>query len=76
MLLFTMFPHTQIEDYFTLSTDKHVKEQEQEESPTTLVLLGERHSGTKWMTAHLEECFGLKVQVVNHLSRWKHWFRK
>lgn len=45
---------------------------------TTIHLLGERHSGTKWMTAHLNECFGLheNIRVVSALSRWKHWFRE
>ncbi|GKY92124.1 hypothetical protein MPSEU_000183800 [Mayamaea pseudoterrestris] len=46
---------------------------------TTIHLLGERHSGTKWMTAHLTECFAnnkTRVRVVSALSRWKHWFQE
>ena len=26
-------------------------------------LLGERHSGTNWITDHLQECFGDRIQV-------------
>ena len=28
-----------------------------------IILLGERHSGTNWITDHLEECFDIKVSV-------------
>ena len=46
---------------------------------TTIHLIGERHSGTKWMTQHLMDCFQSeehRIRVVSALSRWKHWFRK
>ena len=42
----------------------------------SLHLLGERHSGTKWMTDHLTECFGDDVEVRKSFSAWKHWFQK
>ena len=42
----------------------------------TLHLLGERHSGTKWMTEHLTECFGDEVEIRKGFSAWKHWFQK
>jgi len=42
---------------------------------TTLHLLGERHSGTKWISQHLEECFGYALPVRKGLNRWKHWFQ-
>lgn len=38
-------------------------------------LIGERHSGTKWITQHLEECFGKQVAVDQRYTRWKHWFQ-
>lgn len=30
---------------------------------TKIILLGERHSGTNWITDHLEECFGKDIEV-------------
>ena len=46
-------------------------------SPRTIYLIGERHSGTKWITGELERCFkDTGVQVSNHFSRRKHWFQK
>lgn len=42
---------------------------------TSIHLIGERHSGTKWMTRHLEECFGHQVKVLNRYTRYKHWFQ-
>jgi hypothetical protein len=41
----------------------------------SLHLLGERHSGTKWMTEHLTECFGQDIHVRKSFSAWKHWFQ-
>lgn len=38
-------------------------------------LIGERHTGTKWITAHLQDCFGDQVQVLNRFTRYKHWFQ-
>ena len=32
-----------------------------------IVLLGERHSGTNWITDHLTECFDIKVSVWSRL---------
>lgn len=44
----------------------------------TLHLIGERHSGTKWMSSHLEECFGKHIgfKVQPRFNRWKHWFQE
>lgn len=42
----------------------------------SLHLLGERHSGTKWMTEHLTECFGEEIEIRKGFSAWKHWFQK
>ncbi len=30
---------------------------------TKIILLGERHSGTNWITDHLEECFAEDIEV-------------
>jgi hypothetical protein len=38
-------------------------------------LIGERHSGTKWITSHLEDCFGDQAEVLNRYTRYKHWFQ-
>ncbi|KAL3816214.1 hypothetical protein ACHAXA_001270, partial [Cyclostephanos tholiformis] len=39
-----------------------------------IILLGERHSGTNWITDHLTECFDIKV--TNQYKRFKHWFQE
>ena len=39
-----------------------------------IILLGERHSGTNWITDHLAECFDIKVG--NTYKRYKHWFQE
>ncbi|KAL7484707.1 hypothetical protein ACHAW6_011150 [Cyclotella cf. meneghiniana] len=50
---------------------------EQEWGPVDkIVLLGERHSGTNWITDHLQDCFAHGIQVTPHYSRFKHWFQK
>eukprot|EP00569_Conticribra_weissflogii_P010543 CAMPEP_0171380754 /NCGR_PEP_ID=MMETSP0879-20121228/30083_1 /TAXON_ID=67004 /ORGANISM="Thalassiosira weissflogii, Strain CCMP1336" /LENGTH=306 /DNA_ID=CAMNT_0011891983 /DNA_START=204 /DNA_END=1121 /DNA_ORIENTATION=- len=41
----------------------------------TIHLIGERHCGTKWITSHLEDCFGRGIRVFNRYTRWKHWFQ-
>jgi hypothetical protein len=41
----------------------------------TINLIGERHSGTKWITSHLKDCFGDQVKVLNRYTRYKHWFQ-
>jgi len=40
-------------------------------------LIGERNSGTSWMTSHLQKCFGHSEQltVQAKLVRNKHWFQ-
>lgn len=40
-----------------------------------LYLIGERHSGTRWVYHHLSECFNKSVAVSEKLARWKHWFQ-
>jgi hypothetical protein len=46
--------------------------------PTSIHLIAERHSGSKWITAHLNECFGKHpgVHIRSGLTRWKHWFQE
>ena len=41
----------------------------------SLHLVGERHSGTKWMSNHLIDCFGDQVDFVKGYSTFKHWFQ-
>ena len=52
----------------------------QKDDPTTLtkriVLLGERHSGTNWITNHLSDCFQGDATVTNENPRYKHWFQE
>ena len=44
------------------------------EERVSLHLIGERHSGTKWMSSHLQKCFP-NVRFTNNPFRWKHWFQ-
>ena len=41
----------------------------------TINLIGERHSGTKWITSHIQDCFGDQITVLNRYTRYKHWFQ-
>lgn len=41
----------------------------------TLHILGERHSGARWLHTHLNECFNHSITVTEKLTRWKHWFQ-
>mmetsp|Transcript_27838 Transcript_27838/g.43201 ORF Transcript_27838/g.43201 Transcript_27838/m.43201 type:complete len:341 (-) Transcript_27838:191-1213(-) len=40
-----------------------------------IALLGERNSGTNWMTEELTKCYP-QVEVTPDLTRWKHWFQE
>jgi len=42
---------------------------------TSINLLGERHSGTNWITDHLVDCFGDRIKVETSFTRFKHWFQ-
>ena len=63
------------------STKRSVPKQEfflteQDERVKSLHLIGERHSGTRWVYQHLNECFNTSVVTVSDkLTRWKHWFQ-
>lgn len=39
-----------------------------------IALLGERNTGTRWMTTELAKCFPT-LNVQPRLVRWKHWFQ-
>lgn len=41
----------------------------------SISLIGERHSGTNWITDHLQECFGDQLQIKVRYARFKHWFQ-
>ncbi|GKY92123.1 hypothetical protein MPSEU_000183700 [Mayamaea pseudoterrestris] len=63
------------------STDQHPDQQQQHptifrQKKPTIHVLGERHSGTKWITQHLSDCFNHTAQVRRGLTRWKHWFQE
>ena len=63
------------------STASLIGETRHTETTTTksipkLYLIGERHSGTNWITSELERCFGHAVSVSIDFSRRKHWFQK
>ena len=59
------------------SADVHVDEysRDNEARIKTISLIGERHCGTKWITKHLEDCFGSQVAVLNRYTRYKHWYQ-
>ncbi|KAL7465675.1 hypothetical protein ACHAXS_005991 [Conticribra weissflogii] len=42
---------------------------------TKIALLGERHSGTNWITNHLEECYSEEFEVTDRFTRFKHLFQ-
>ncbi|KAL7555236.1 hypothetical protein ACHAWF_019037 [Thalassiosira exigua] len=42
---------------------------------TSIDLIGERHSGTNWITDHLRDCFGDQIPVRTSFTRFKHWFQ-
>ncbi|GKY95802.1 hypothetical protein MPSEU_000540900 [Mayamaea pseudoterrestris] len=46
--------------------------------PVSIHLISERHCGSKWITAHLNECFGQLpgIHIRSGLTRWKHWFQE
>eukprot|EP01082_Thalassiosira_pseudonana_P005344 g4856.t1 g4856 contig18:72650-74040(-) len=55
---------------------KHNEWDKQYGKVKSIVLLGERHSGTNWITDHLEECFGGDIKVTTEYRRFKHWFQE
>lgn len=50
-------------------------EERPKHSIKSINLIGERHCATKWMTSHLEDCFGDQVEVLSSYTRQKHWFQ-
>lgn len=40
-----------------------------------LSIIGERNSGTRWMSSHLNDCFNGTILVRHYLARYKHWFQ-
>lgn len=43
--------------------------------PQRIAFLGERNSGTNWMSDVLTKCFPT-IKVTTHLIRYKHWFQE
>ena len=49
--------------------------------PNKIILLGERHSGTNWITNYLKDCFignstNSDITVREQYKRFKHWFQQ
>ena len=48
--------------------------------PNKIILLGERHSGTNWITNYLKDCFvdtnNSNITVREQYKRFKHWFQQ
>lgn len=49
--------------------------------PNKIILLGERHSGTNWITNYLKDCFignstNSDITVKESYKRFKHWFQQ
>ena len=50
--------------------------------PNKIILLGERHSGTNWITNYLKDCFignstnSNNITVKEQYKRFKHWFQQ
>ena len=48
--------------------------------PNKIILLGERHSGTNWITNYLKDCFvdtnNCNITVREQYKRFKHWFQE
>ena len=51
-----------------------LEKSENQKIPTRIALLGERNTGTRWMTEQLKKCFPT-IKVKSRLMRWKHWFQ-
>lgn len=64
--------NTFVNRYAAAAADKNTSDGKQ---ILTINLIGERHCGTKWITKHLDECFGGQVTVLNRYTRFKHWFQ-
>ena len=43
---------------------------------STINLIGERHSGTNWITDHLVDCFGEQIQVSVIVCAVYFWWRE
>ncbi|KAL7518760.1 hypothetical protein ACHAWX_003565 [Stephanocyclus meneghinianus] len=84
ILLHLLFPNKTSVDFrapsFMLKTpderyDDESFHQKTDNTINTINLIGERHCGTKWITGHLEDCFGDHLKVLNRYTRYKHWFQ-
>lgn len=52
----------------------HIFQPEDAPPPKTLILIGERHSGTTFLTSHLKECFP-HMKVDDTFVNGKHWWQ-
>mmetsp|Transcript_2100 Transcript_2100/g.4256 ORF Transcript_2100/g.4256 Transcript_2100/m.4256 type:complete len:330 (-) Transcript_2100:1265-2254(-) len=62
-----------------IGTGRHEYDRAEGPKPGTeikmIALLGERNSGTRWTSSHLDECFSHAIEVRTKLTRYKHWFQ-
>jgi hypothetical protein len=63
--------HDVSQEYDGLPTKKYASAMPIEE----LSIIGERNSGTRWMSSHLKDCFNDTILVRHYLVRYKHWFQ-
>jgi hypothetical protein len=45
------------------------------QSIKNIAIVGERNSGTSWITSHIQECFDHSLTVKDRFMRYKHWFQ-
>lgn len=51
------------------------KYKERKKDIKVVALIGERNSGTNWMSGELNGCFGKELKIHRTLTRFKHWFQ-
>ena len=63
----------------TRRTNTNNKSKNNNKRPNKIILLGERHSGTNWITNYLKDCFitnNSNITVRESYTRFKHWFQE
>ncbi len=61
-------------DDVSVSSNGDISTNEQKLPIERVALLGERNTGTRWMSSELSKCFPT-LNVQPRLVRWKHWFQ-
>ena len=63
----------------TRRTNNNINNNNNNKRPNKIILLGERHSGTNWITNYLKDCFvtnNSNIRVQESYTRFKHWFQQ